>query len=169
MWRNIVNVTSLAGHGFACTWLSQFIFSFVCSAPTTRLYLLLQKGFVSLGHRHFHMLFLLSHINTCLSWVSSSVLTSSEKRRFNFLAQQDSPIICGSDSEESACNAGDLGFIPGLGRSLRGGHGNPLQYYCLENPMDRGAWWATVHGVTKSQTRLSNWTTTARRIKKRKR
>ena len=50
-------------------------------------------------------------------------------------------------------NAGDIrdpGSIPGLGRSPRGGHGNPLQYSCLENPMDRGAWWATVHGVTES-------------------
>ena len=55
--------------------------------------------------------------------------------------------------------AGDLrnlGSIPGLGRSSSGGHGNPLQYSCLENPMDREAWWATVHGVTKSQTRLSH-------------
>ena len=64
----------------------------------------------------------------------------------------------GSDSEESTCNAGDLGSIPGLGRSLGGGHGNPLQYSCLENPMDRGAWRVTVHGVSKSQTGLSNWT-----------
>ena len=45
---------------------------------------------------------------------------------------------------------GDMGLIPGLGRSPRGGNGNPLQYSCLEKPMDRGAWWATVHGVTKS-------------------
>ena len=51
-------------------------------------------------------------------------------------------------------NAGDLGLIPGLGRSSGGGHGNPLQDSCLENPMDRGAWWATVHVLTKSQTRL---------------
>ena len=54
----------------------------------------------------------------------------------------------------SACNAGDLGSIPGSGRSPGGGHGNPLQYSCLENPVDRGAWWATVHGVAKSRTRL---------------
>ena len=50
-------------------------------------------------------------------------------------------------------NAGgtrDMGSIPGLGRSLGEGHGNPLQYSCLDNPMNRGAWWATVHGVTKS-------------------
>ena len=60
----------------------------------------------------------------------------------------------GSDSKESACNAGGQGSIPGLGRSPGGGHGNPLQYSCLENPMDRGAWRATVHGVTKSRTRL---------------
>ena len=59
--------------------------------------------------------------------------------------------------KELACNAGDLrdaGSIPGSGRSPVGGHGNLLQYSCLENPMDRGAWWATVHGVAKSQTQL---------------
>ena len=59
--------------------------------------------------------------------------------------------------EESACNVGDLGSVPGLGRSPRGGHGTPLQYSCLESPMDRGAWRAAVHGVTKSQTRLSSY------------
>ena len=53
---------------------------------------------------------------------------------------------------ESACNAGDLGSIPGSGRSPGEGIGYPLQYSCLENPMDRGAWWATVHGVAKSDT-----------------
>ena len=58
----------------------------------------------------------------------------------------------------SACNAGDLGSIPGLGRSPGEGNGNPLQYSCLENPMDGGAWWATVHGVPKSWTRLSDFT-----------
>ena len=62
----------------------------------------------------------------------------------------------GSDSKESACNAGDLGSIPGSGRSPGRGHGNPLQYSCLENPMDRGAWRATAYGVAKSQTRLSD-------------
>ena len=46
----------------------------------------------------------------------------------------------------SACNEGDPGLIPGLGRSPEEGNGNPLQFYCPENPMDRGAWWATVHG-----------------------
>ena len=55
----------------------------------------------------------------------------------------------------SACSAGDLGLIPGLGRAPGEGNGNPLQYPCLENLMDRGAWWAAVHGVSKSRTRLS--------------
>ena len=59
-----------------------------------------------------------------------------------------------SDGKESACNAGDLGSIPGLGRSPGEGNGNPFQYSFLENSMDRGAWQAPVHGVTKSQTRL---------------
>ena len=54
--------------------------------------------------------------------------------------------------QKSTCDAGDLGSIPGLGRSPREGNGNPLQYSCLENPMDREAWQATVHRVTKSQT-----------------
>ena len=54
----------------------------------------------------------------------------------------------------SACNVGDLGLIPGSGRSPGEGNGNPLQYSCLENPMDGGAWWATVHGVAKSRTPL---------------
>ena len=58
----------------------------------------------------------------------------------------------GSEVKASVYNVGDLGLIPGLGRSPGEGNGNPLQYSCLENPMDGGAWWATVHGVTKSRT-----------------
>ena len=58
----------------------------------------------------------------------------------------------GSDGKESAYSAEDLGSIPGSGRSCGEGNGNPLQYSCLESPMDRGAWLATVHGVTKCQT-----------------
>ena len=62
----------------------------------------------------------------------------------------------GSDGKESACNAEDLGLIPTLGRSPGVGNGYPLQYSCLENPMDRGDLWAIVHGVAKSQTQLSD-------------
>ena len=58
----------------------------------------------------------------------------------------------GPEVKASACNVGDLGSIPGSGRSSGEGNGNPLQYSCLENPMDQGAWWATVHGVAKSWT-----------------
>ena len=58
----------------------------------------------------------------------------------------------GLEGKESTCNAEGLGLIPGLGRSPGEGNGNPFQYSCLENPMDRGAWLATVHSVTKSQT-----------------
>ena len=57
----------------------------------------------------------------------------------------------------SVCNTGDQGLIPGSGRSPGEGNGNPFQHSCLENPTDRGAWWATVYGVSKSQTRLSDW------------
>ena len=65
---------------------------------------------------------------------------------------QDFP--CGSDGKESAYNAGDLGLIPRLGKSLGKGNGNPLLFSCLENLMDRGAWWAIVHAVQKNWTRL---------------
>ena len=64
----------------------------------------------------------------------------------------------GSELKASACNVGDLGSIPGLERSPGEGNGNPLQYSCLENPTDRGAWWATLHGVATSQTQLSELT-----------
>ena len=65
----------------------------------------------------------------------------------------------GSEVKASSCNAGDLGSIPGLGRSPGEGNGNPLQYSCLENPMDGGAWWATVHAVAESDTteHLTSW------------
>ena len=62
----------------------------------------------------------------------------------------------GLDGKESACNVADQGSVPGLGRSPREGNGNPVQYSCLENPMDRGVWQATVHRVTKSQIRVSD-------------
>ena len=64
----------------------------------------------------------------------------------------------GSDGKASAYKAGDLGSIPRLGRSPGEGNGNPLQCSCLENPMDGRAWWATVHVVAKSRTRLSDFT-----------
>ena len=62
----------------------------------------------------------------------------------------------GSDGNDSGCNAAHPGLILGSGRYPGEGNGNPLQYSCLGNPIDRGAWWATVHGVAESQTRLSN-------------
>ena len=61
----------------------------------------------------------------------------------------------GSDGTESACTVGDRGSIPGSGRCLGEGNSNSLQYSCLENSMDRGAWWATVHGVTENQKQVS--------------
>ena len=99
---------------------------------------------------HFHRYspdFCLHHLATLLnyfdvycifSWVTLSIWTG------------------GSDGKESVCDAGDAGLIPGLGKSPVEGNGNPLQYYCVENFMDGGAWQATAHGIAKSQTRLSN-------------
>ena len=71
--------------------------------------------------------------------------------RLVYRPSMDICVVGGSDGKESACDTGDLGSIPGLGRSPRGMHGKPLQYSCLENPMDRGVWQAAVHGVAKSR------------------
>ena len=91
------------------------------------------------------------------------VLTGWEKSHVLEIAEgQDKVALLGflasSADKESTCNArdiGDEGLIPGLGRSPVGGNGNPLQDSCLKNSMGRGIWWATVHGVARSQTRQS--------------
>ena len=84
--------------------------------------------------------------------------TTSEEMPYN-----ESPLLIdsmgfpgSSDSKESACNAGDPGSIPGLGRPPGEGNSYPLQYSCMEKSMERGDWWATVHRVTKIQIQLSN-------------
>ena len=79
----------------------------------------------------------------------TSLYTQVEGRLDHF---QGSVFPGGSEGKESACSARDLGLIPGSGRSPQEGNGNPFQYSCLENFMDRGAWLATVHGVTKRST-----------------
>ena len=82
-------------------------------------------------------------------WKHQFFSPSQEYYHFNFLG--------GSDGNESVCNAGDLGSIPGLGRSPGEGKGYPLQHSCLKNPMDGANWRATAYGVAKSQTRLSDF------------
>ena len=89
---------------------------------------------------------------------TTTTLVNEKKRNrikinLSYVLKQD--FSGGSDSKASIYNAGDPGSIPGSGRSPGEGNGTPLQHYCLENPMDTGAWQATVHGVAKSQTRLS--------------
>ena len=91
---------------------------------------------------------------------NSSYYKDREENKNNILLWLKMGFLSGSAGKESTGNAGDsgdTGSIPGLGRSPGGGNGNPLQYSCLENSMDRGDWWVTVHGVTKSQIRLSTW------------
>ena len=83
-----------------------------------------------------------------------------EKTRRKILYNEIEKVVSSSEVKASACNAGGQVLIPGSGRSPGEGSGNPLQYSCLENPMDGGAWWATVHGVEKSRTRLSTLTFT---------
>ena len=90
--------------------------------------------------------------------IHSSILAPRPKKKKDGLKEILWGFPCSSGGKVSACNAGDLGLIPESGRSPGEGNGNPLQYSCLENPMDQGTWWATVHGVTKSQTQLSDFT-----------
>ena len=79
----------------------------------------------------------------------------------NEILQVDEGFPWWLSSKEIACNIGDARSLPGLGRCPGGGHGHPLQYSCLENPMDRGAWWAAVRGVAKSKTQLKGLNTHA--------
>ena len=95
-------------------------------------------------------------------WSSDVIDVQRESKYYGFFFFWRAPRYVrgspgGSHGKEAVCNAGDWGLIPESGRSPGEGNGNPLQYSCLENPMDRGAWRATVHGVAKSQTRLSDW------------
>ena len=90
-----------------------------------------------------------------LKWVAFSYSRGSswpgDRNYIFYVSCTGKQILFGSVGKESTCNARDEDLIPGLGRSPGVGHGNPLQYFCLDNPTDRGAWWATVHGVAKSQ------------------
>ena len=83
---------------------------------------------------------------------------TEQQRHFPSASMEMHPSLIAQLLKESACSAGDLGSISGLGRPPGEGNGNPLQYPCLENPMVRGAWQSTVHGVAKSRTRLRNFT-----------
>ena len=95
--------------------------------------------------------------NEWAHWIGLSCYVS----HIRFVYSLKIAIFHGSDGKESACNAGDPCSIPGLGRSPVEGNGNPLQYSCLENPMDKGAWQATVDRVTQSCTRLEQLSTHA--------
>ena len=96
------------------------------------------------------------------SWVQIQVLLPTSSQLWVFLCLSylivGTTASGGSDGKVSTYNVGYLGSIPGSGRSSGEGNDYPLQYSCLENPMDGGAWWATVHGITNSRTQLSNFT-----------
>ena len=97
---------------------------------------------------------MLSCRNIFRRFVATSQCHHCSVFRFAHLCSGSKGFSGGSLGKESTCNAGDVGLIPGLGRLPRGRHGSPLQDSCLENPMDRGAWRAAVHGVTESETWL---------------
>ena len=111
-------------------------------------------------------LFLHVSVTTALSFICPTSITSEKICKWtlsndNFKVKYTGHYYqCGSKVKASVRNAGDLGLIPGLGRSPGEGNDNLLQCSCLENPMDGGAWWSTVHGVAKSQTQLSDFSFT---------
>ena len=120
------------------------------------------SNFFKLISRKYYPFFINLSLNLCqetiLMWVYFWTLFCSVDLHVYFFANTTLSLFPGgSEVKASACNAEDLGSIPGLGRSPEEGNGNPLQYSCLENPMDGGAWWAIVHGVAKTWTRLSNF------------
>ena len=94
--------------------------------------------------------------SACNAGDSDSWIGKIHWRRDRLLTPAFLGFLGGSDGKESACSVGDPPLIPGLGRLPGEGNGYPLQYSCLENPMDRGAWWATVLGATKCWTQLSD-------------
>ena len=98
------------------------------------------------------------------AWWAAVYRAAQSRTQLKWLSMAVLGFPCGSADKESTCNVGDLGSTPGLGRSPGEGKGYPLQYSCLENSMDGGACWATVHGVTKSLTRLSNFTLKVNKI-----
>ena len=112
---------------------------------------------------HFTSATYSASINSLCLYLGVSCLRPSQPQLVPDLASKTDSLCWNfqfrvSEVKASACNVGDLGSIPGSRRPTGEGNGNPLQYSCLENPMDRGAWWATVHGVAKSRTQLSDFT-----------
>ena len=129
----------------------------VCLSPPIAIYFSI---FISiLEHTDIHTL-ILTHSHTCIvsnTWHGPQCYRICHSRMTKVVRT----FVCfpgSSDGKASAYNAGDPGSIPGLERSPGEGNGNPLQYSCLENSMDWGAWWATVHGVAKNWTQLSDFT-----------
>ena len=115
-------------------------------------------------HRLIYMWILFFQVKSCfIKRNKVHVHTETDKNVRRIFLHNNNKLMThgGSEVKASACSAGDLGSIPGLGRSPGEGNGNPLQYSCLENPMDGGAWWATVHGVAKNRTRLRDFTFTS--------
>ena len=92
-----------------------------------------------------------------LNWTELIHTVELQKSEDHLISQGLPQWLSSKESDHNAGDAGNAGWIPGSGRFPGGGHSNALQYSCLENPMDRGAWQATVHRVTKSRTQLGNW------------
>ena len=99
-------------------------------------------------------------LGCCSQWSCKELdMTGWLTRKSSLIARVSRVVLAVKDPPASAGDLWDIGSIPGSGRSPGGGNGNPLQYSCLENPMDRRAWWATFHGVTKSRTGLKQLST----------
>ena len=160
-----VAIMPLLGIILLCTWVDKYLFEFLLSVlldmPRSGI-VGLYDNFIFNFWRNCHTVFHSSCTILCwivlFKWVNFITYEFHFKKTViqNRCSTNPQGFRDGSDVKESACNAGDQGSIPGLGRSLGEGYGHPFQYSCLENSMDRGAWWPAVHGVTKSWTQLSD-------------
>ena len=162
---SLLNLTSELSHRlfscFSCVWVTLFCF-FACPIIFCWWTTLASDSPLQLGLISVVCLFIC--LVTWLDNVSELYISYSGKLLVLLLVEYrvgcvhcHSGFPGGSDDKESACNAEDLGFIPGSGRSPGEGTGYPLQYSCLENSMGRGAWWVIVDGVAKSRIPLTFW------------
>ena len=135
------------------SWRNQLTFAHLNSLETSTISLLMLPGLPSVNHFHCW----LDNLYKIQNWLHYS-LGAMTCHPYGINSTIVLGFPGGSDGKASAYNAGDLDSIPGLGRCPGEGNSNPLQHSCLENPMDGGAWQATVYGVAKSQTRLSDFT-----------
>ena len=143
---------------FTSSWMKEWtsFWTFWCKLSTCLSGRLIVSSHLSSMDKSLFPHILLIMIIGCILHTNDVCISNSQVVMLHLVLSKTEGFPGDSDSNESACNAGNPGLIPELGRSSGERNGNPFQYSCLENSMDRGAWQATVHSITESQTWLSD-------------